>query len=272
MFELVDQIKRKVVLKEYPPKRIISLVPSQTELLHDLGLAEEVIGITKFCIHPQSWFKSKERAGGTKHVDLEKVFNLEPDLVLANKEENVKEQIEQIEKFAPVYVSDVNNLDDALNMIKDIGMLTGKVEKAKGIAQSIQDAFSKLRNNINAHKTCYLIWRNPYMTIGGDTFIHDMLSRCGLKNVYGNEQRYPEITLQQLKERNTELILLSSEPFPFKEKHSEEIKNILPHVKIVMVDGEMFSWYGSRLIYAAQYLKELMNKINEPPQISYDIA
>lgn len=272
MFEINDQTGKKVVLKVYPPKKIISLVPSQTELLHDLGLNEEVAGITKFCVHPQSWFKSKERVGGTKQVNLEKIFHLEPDIVIANKEENVKEQIDQIEKFAPVYVSDVNNLNDAISMINDIGMLTGTQEKAKMIAENVQHSFSTLETVTRNHNACYLIWRNLYMTVGSDTFIHDMLNRCGFKNVYANEQRYPTITLEELKRKNVELILLSSEPFPFKAKHAEEIKAILPHVKILMVDGEMFSWYGSRLIYAAQYFKELISKINEPPQILTSLA
>ena len=272
MFDIIDQLGRNILIKEYPPKRIVSLVPSQTELLHDLGLDEEVVGITKFCVHPQSWFKSKERVGGTKQVNLEKVFNLEPDLVIANKEENVKEQIEQIEKFAPVYVSDVNNLNDAISIINDIGMLTGTQTKAKKIAENIQHSFSTLETVTGNYNTCYLIWRNPHMTVGCDTFIHDMLNRCGLKNIYANEQRYPTITLEELKRKNVELILLSSEPFPFKAKHAEEIKAILPHVKILMVDGEMFSWYGSRLIYAAQYFKDLINKINKPPQILNSLA
>ena len=269
MFEITDQLNRKVVLKTFPPKRIVSLVPSQTELLHDLGLEEEIVGITKFCVHPQSWFRNKARVGGTKNVNIEKVISLQPDLILANKEENVKEQIEALEKIAPVWVSDVNNLDDALNMMENVGTITGKTEKVKLLINQIKQSFSELSSPLCGEgqgvRCCYLIWRNPYMTIGGDTFIHDMLSRCGLQNMYASEKRYPEIKLEDLEEKKAELILLSSEPYPFKEKHASEIKTILPNAKILMVDGEMFSWYGSRLLHAVQYFKELMNKINEPP-------
>jgi ABC-type Fe3+-hydroxamate transport system substrate-binding protein len=266
MFEIVDQLNREVILNEYPPKRIISLVPSQTELLHDLGLNDEVIGITKFCVHPQSWFKNKTRVGGTKNVNIDKIISLKPDLILANKEENVKEQIEALENVAPVYISDINNFDDALDMIKSIGALTGKAVNASKLIENIRYSFSKLEMQNSKQKACYLIWRAPYMTIGGDTFINDMLNKCELQNIYGNENRYPQITLEDIKAKGAELILLSSEPFPFKEKHVEEIKTVLPHVRILMVDGEMFSWYGSRMLYAAQYFLELIDKINEPPQ------
>ncbi|CAN5673725.1 helical backbone metal receptor [soil metagenome] len=263
MFEIHDQLRRKIALPNYPPKRIISLVPSQTELLYDLGLEEEVIGITKFCVHPQNWFRNKTRVGGTKNVDIEKVKALQPDLILANKEENVKEQIEELEKIAPVWISDVNDLDDALDMINSIGLITDRNQQSKVISQNIQNQFQQLQTGNSKLQTAYLIWRNPYMTIGGDTFINNMLKRCGLWNVFEPQQRYPEINLEQLKERNVQLILLSSEPYPFKEKHIEEIRTVLHDAKILMVDGEIFSWYGSRLLYAAHYFKELMNKINE---------
>ena len=272
MIEIADQLNRKVVLSSYPPKRIVSLVPSQTELLHDLGLEDEVIGITKFCVHPQNWFRSKTRVGGTKNVNIEKIKELQPDLILANKEENVKEQVEVLEKIAPVWISDVNNLDDALDMIEKVGTLTGKSEKSKLIAENILYSFSKLETKNPKLKTCYLIWRNPYMTIGGDTFINDMLKRCGLHNAYTQEQRYPKIILEELKEHNVQLVLLSSEPYPFKEKHVEAIKGVLPKAKILMTDGEMFSWYGSRMLYAAQYFKELTNRIYDPVQLPGDIA
>jgi ABC-type Fe3+-hydroxamate transport system substrate-binding protein len=268
MFTITDQLNRKVVTANYPPKRIISLVPSQTELLHDLGLEEEVIGITKFCVHPQNWFRNKTRIGGTKNVDIEKVKELNPDLILANKEENVKEQIEALEDIAPVWVSDVNNLGDALDMIESVGSLTGKQKNARELISKIESGFSQFPSPPRGEglevRACYFIWHNPYMTIGGDTFINDMLKRCGLQNVYQDQQRYPVITLQELKERNVPLILLSSEPYPFKEKHMNEIRMVLPGTKILMVDGEMFSWYGSRLLYAAQYFKELINKIYDP--------
>lgn len=273
MFETKDQLGRPVVLQQYPPIRIISLVPSITELLHDLGLEDEVAGITKFCVHPQNWFRSKIRIGGTKNVNIEKARSLQPDLIIANKEENVKEQVETLESISPVYISDINTYEDALEMIETVGVLTGKKEKAAEIIDQIEIAFGqnfKIQGpNSNDSRvtgnwqpaTCYLIWRNPYMTTGGDTFISDMLRKCGFENVFANEQRYPKISLEEIAERKPQLVLLSSEPYPFKQRHIEEIRAVMPNAIILLVDGEMFSWYGSRMLYAAQYFLELREKI-----------
>src|SRR4051794_13796877 len=173
MFECKDQIGRTVTLNHFPPKRIISLVPSQTELLYDLGLDEEVMGITKFCVHPERWFKNKERVGGTKNINIEKVKSLQPDLILANKEENVKEQIEQLEIIAPVWISDITTFEDALRMIKAISEITNTTSKADSLTLQIKTNFSQLSTQNSKLKTCYLIWRNPYITIGSDTFINE---------------------------------------------------------------------------------------------------
>lgn len=242
----------------YLPKRIISLVPSQTELLFDLGLETETAGITKFCVHPQSWFNSKEKIGGTKTLNLEKIIALQPDLIIANKEENVKEQVEALAQDLPVWLTDVNNLQDALKMIKDIGLLTGKNESARSLINRTCRAFDTLPEIKNPVNTAYLIWRKPYMTIGGDTFINDMLKKCGFHNLYEAETRYPQIDIAQLQVNNCKLLLLSSEPYPFKQKHIDELSRQLPGVKIVLVDGEYFSWYGSRLLHAPGYFKQLM--------------
>jgi ABC-type Fe3+-hydroxamate transport system substrate-binding protein len=261
MFTCKDQLGRDVVLKSYPPKRIISLVPSQTELLFDLGLDEEIIGITKFCVHPAQWFRKKERVGGTKNVNIEKVKLLQPDLILANKEENLKEQIEQLEKTAPLWISDVTTFEDALQMIKSIGEITNTTEKTLALIARIATNFSKLATSNFQHRTVYLIWHNPYMTIGGDTFINNMLNKCELKNVFEDLKRYPEISVEQLAAVNPQLILLSSEPYPFKEKHAKELKPFFNNTKILLVDGEMFSWYGSRMMYAPDYFASLMQSI-----------
>src|SRR5690348_6568085 len=258
MFQCKDQSGRTVTLKQFPPKRIISLVPSQTELLYDLELNEEVIGITKFCVHPEHWFRNKERVGGTKNVNIKKIRLLQPDLILANKEENVKEQIEQLEKIAPVWISDITTFDDAIQMIKSIGEITNTREKALSLILHIVKNFSQLQTADHKLQTCYLIWRNPYMTIGGDTFVNNMLNKCGLQNVFEHLNRYPEITIEQIVATDPQLILLSSEPYPFKEKHIEELKLFFSNTKIILVDGEMFSWYGSRMTYAANYFQSLL--------------
>jgi len=247
----------------YLPKRIISLVPSQTELLHYLKLDTETVGITKFCVHPESWFKEKARVGGTKTISIDKINRLQPDLIIANKEENVKEQVERLAAVYPVWVTDVNNFSDALLMIKDIGNLTGKSGAALGLIQAIRTQFDMLSPSVSLPKTAYLIWKKPYMTIGGDTFIHDMLSQCGFDNIYANTTRYPEISIDDLENAGCQLLLLSSEPYPFKQKHIDELQRLLPKTKILLVDGEMFSWYGSRLLKSAGYFKRIIDGIKD---------
>ena len=249
---------------KYLPQRIVSLVPSQTELLHYLGLETETIGITKFCVHPQSWFKTKERVGGTKTVNLDKIKKLKPDLIIANKEENVREQIEELAADYPVWLTDVNNLADALQMIKDIGILTGKTETATALINSISIGFKAMPKTEESVETAYLIWRKPYMTVGGDTFINDMLLQCGFENIFTSQKRYPAITIAQLQTVNCQLLLLSSEPYPFKQKHIDELSSQLPNTKIILADGEFFSWYGSRLQKAPQYFMQLIGQIERP--------
>jgi len=244
------------------PTRIISLVPSQTELLHFLELELETIGITKFCVHPSSWHREKIKIGGTKNLDIEKIINLEPDLIIANKEENVKEQVEKLAEDFNVWVTDVNNLSDSLVMINDVGILTKKETKANALIQSIKNEFDQNQHHLNNLKNVvYLIWKDPYMTIGGDTFINNMLLQSGFKNMFDDKLRYPEVTIELLRSIKPEYIFLSSEPYPFSNKHLDELKSALPDSKIILVNGEMFSWYGPRLLQAANYFNQLRLKI-----------
>ncbi len=255
-----DQLQQEIVLDTFP-KRIISLVPSITELLFDLQLEDEVIGITKFCVHPKHWHQTKAKIGGTKNINVDIIASLKPDLIIANKEENIKEQVKALQTFAPVFITDVSNLDDALIMIESIGLITNRNNKAQHIIQNIKTGFSKIHLPVNKLRVCYLIWKDPYITIGGDTFINDMLERCGFINVFADEKRYPEISISQLSSLNCELIMLSSEPFPFKQKHVDELQTLTPSTKILLVNGEMFSWYGSRLQHAPQYFSYLTNSL-----------
>ena len=257
-----DQICRKVEIA-IPAKKIISVVPSQTELLYHLGLDIEVVGITKFCVHPIEWHQQKLRVGGTKNIDISKVIALQPQLVLANKEENTKDQIETISKYCPVWVSDVYNLATAYEMMAKVGQLTGKEKEADQLIYNIKHEFDNqlFQNPLYIIKVAYLIWRKPYMTVGGDTFIHQMLGYAGLVNVFGHFERYPQITISDLQASGCEVLLLSSEPFPFKQKHIEELSHHLPDTKILLVDGEIFSWYGSRLLQAPYYLRQLQSAI-----------
>lgn len=244
-----------------PPKRIISLVPSITELLYTLELEDETAGITKFCVHPKHWFQEKIRVGGTKNLNLEKIRLLHPDLIIANKEENIKEQVISLAETFPVWLTDVNTFDEAVEMIDQIGMLTHRSALAQQLKFRIEEKASLIRN---AHPidAVYLIWQAPYMTIGGDTFIHSMMQMSGFHNIYGAQKRYPEITLDEIGSSMATHILLSSEPFPFKQKHVDELSAFFPHKKVILVDGEYFSWYGSRLENAFDYFTDLMKEIN----------
>lgn len=258
-----DQLLRTIEIN-YPPKRIISLVPSQTELLFDLGLNEEILGITKFCIHPKDKFKSITKVGGTKKLNIEKIKALKPDLIIGNKEENQKEDIEALMQEFPVWMSDIYNLEDALEMIKWVGELVNKQEKANEFVKNIKNDFHLLSLDLNDQpkkKAVYFIWKDPNMVAGDGTFIHDMLKYCGLENLI-KDLRYPSFNDAQLQAMNPEVVLLSSEPYPFKEKHIAAFKKMWPKAKVELVDGEMFSWYGSMLLKAPPYFKKISEELN----------
>ena len=261
--QFTDQLAR-VVTFSYPPKRIISLVPSQTELLFELGLNDEIIGITKFCLHPAVQFKVKTKIGGTKKLDIQLIRSLKPDLIIGNKEENTKEDIELLQKEFPVWMSDVLTLEDAMVTITQIAELVDRQPEAAYLNFLIKAGFADLQTLALQQgidkKVAYLIWRKPFMLAGKGTFIDDILTKNGLTNVTC-ESRYPEITLQALAELKPELIFLSSEPYPFSEKHIKELKDAIPEAKIMLIDGEMFSWYGSRLVKTVQYLFQLQKEL-----------
>lgn len=271
--DFTDQMGRKISLPA-TPKRIVSIVPSQTELLYDLGLSENIVGITWFCIHPAHHFNATEKVGGTKKLNFDKIRALQPDLIIGNKEENEKSQIEALEKEFPVWMSDINTLEDALVMIKMLGDVTETGEKAHDLCGDIIDGFAQLSNsNIYPTRAAYIIWRNPYIGASSNTFINEMLQQCGMVNVLDgfipknsdNESlRYPMFSIEELKELAPEVVLLSSEPFPFKEKHIREIKEVLPNAEVLLVDGEMFSWYGSRLTQSPAYFSKLLENFQVP--------
>ena len=250
-----DQLNNQIELDAFP-KRIVSLVPSQSELLWDLGLKEEIIGITKFCIHPKELFETVSRIGGTKTLNINKIRDLKPDLIIGNKEENEYSQIIELQKEFKVWMSDIYNLNDSMEMIKAVGKVVNREEKAELLAKTINLSFNDLRKIQKS--VLYLIWK-PYMAAGKATFIGDMLKKMGLQNFLVDENaRYPELTMKEISELNPEILLLSSEPFPFKNEHIEEFKQYLPHTKILLVDGELFSWYGSRLKKSVAYFNELI--------------
>ena len=236
--------------------KIISLVPSITEALFDFGLSEkEIIGRTKFCIHPENAVQKVEIIGGTKNLNISKIKSLNPDLIIANKEENVKEQIEELQKDFKVLVTNISNLEDNYYLLKTLGNLLGKQEIAQKFNLKIYEILAKF-SDLKKKKCAYLIWKNPYMTVGFDTFIHDILDKIGFQNIFKYEKRYPEISVEDLKA--ADYIFLSSEPFPFQQKHIDELQKELLDAKIFLVDGEAFSWYGTRLAKCENYFQNLV--------------
>lgn len=239
--------------------KVVSLVPSITEALFDLGLTEnEVIGRTKFCIHPSEKVKNVAVIGGTKNINIDKIKALQPDLILANKEENVKEQVEALMDDFKVIVTNVENIEDNYYLLKTLGKLFQKEEKAQCFNLKIYEILNETKIQSSV-KAAYLIWKNPYMTIGSDTFIHKIMGEIGFENIFKDRKRYPEITVEDLSD--AEIIMLSSEPFPFKEKHIEELKAFYTDKKIMIVDGEAFSWYGTHIAKCGSYFKELIAEV-----------
>lgn len=236
-----------------PYKRIISLVPSLTELLIYYGLKEQLVGRTRFCVHPEGVIEEIPIIGGTKNPLLDKIKKAAPDVILANKEENRKEDIEQLQQQFHVHLTDIATIEDALISMHQLGKLFEKEQKAKELASGISDLLEQ-RPDEPPLRTAYLIWRDPWMTVGSDTYIHDVMHHWRLENVFDDQRRYPKITLQNIKQRDPDLVLLSSEPYPFKEKHLEEVSEELPGIRILPVEGEWFSWYGSRMLHAFKKL------------------
>ena len=258
MTSFKDQLHRTFQLHEVP-QRIVSLVPSQTELLCDLGLEENIVGITKFCVHPNHLLSTKKIVGGTKQVHYDKIKALQPDIILCNKEENAKDMILELEKIAPVHISDIYTIEDSLELVSMYGEIFNISEQAHILIDRIKKSKSEFEDfiSIKPIKTvAYFIWKSPWMVAGNNNFINHLLFHNRLDNVFANENRYPEVDIQN-STVTPDLIFLSSEPFPFKKEHKKEVQAYYPNSKIIVVDGEMFSWYGSRSLKAFDYFKTL---------------
>lgn len=254
--EFIDQMGRAVKLSGVP-RRVVSIVPSQTELLVDLGLGDNIAGVTRFCIHPAGFRHQKVNVGGTKSLKLDLIRKLKPDLIIGNKEENEQGQIEELAAEFPVWMSDIRDLDSSLKMISLLGNLFDVSEKSEQMIGSVRERFDNLVPAGSGKKVLYLIWKDPYMSAGSETFIDDMLKRCGFQNCM-KAPRYPEVDLQNV---SPDIVFLSSEPYPFSRKHIDEIAAILPGAGIELVDGECFSWYGSRLLKAPAYFQSLIDRL-----------
>lgn len=257
MIVVQDQLNQTIRL-ESVPSRIVSLVPSITHYLADLGLEDTVVGITKFCILPEAWFRSKERIGGTKQVDIQKVALLKPDFIIANKEENTKEDIEALRVLAPVYVSDINTVEEAFDMMHAVAHITNRLDRGSAWIKQIKTSFAELKPLSARLSVLYFIWQSPYFVVGRDTYIHDVLCQIGFENACQTE-RYPNVNRGEL---HPEVILLSTEPFPFKEEHVEQFQLQYPKARVLLVSGESFSWYGSYMLQAVREFERIIAQLN----------
>jgi ABC-type Fe3+-hydroxamate transport system substrate-binding protein len=260
MTEYIDQMGYSIQLTKIP-QRIVSLVPSQTELLFDLGLDNRIIGITNFCVHPKEKLENFPRIGGNKRFLFDKIAQLQPDLIIGNKEVNYLEGIEKLRQHYPVWLSDVKTLEDTYHLISELANMFMCQEKGQLLIQKIQNEFAQLPEVNLPSSVAYFVWRKPWMVAGKDTFIDYMLKKAGFRNAFSDFCEYPKITLEQLKAANPQILLLTSEPFPFKDKHIDELKSILPESKPLSVDGQLFSWFGSRIQYSPKYFQDLRSII-----------
>lgn len=251
---VVDRVGRSVTYS-FPPKRIVSLCPGITDTLFALGLEAEIVGRTRFCIHPKGDVENVPAVAGTKDIKLEAIQAVRPDLIIVEKEENTKEIVEELEKHFPVYVAEVQSVDEAFQMIGDMGSLTDRVDAATKLNNAIQHQFESLPK-ATGKRVGYVIWRKPYMVVGKDTYINSLLEKMGFINPFVEaEGRYPAVTADDFKNAELDYVLLASEPFPFKEKHFKEFVEMMPDTKPLLVDGEMF-WYGPRMLDAARYFQQ----------------
>lgn len=253
MATFLDQCGRKVDLAGVP-ERIVSTVPSQTELLYSLGLGSRVIGITAYCVHPKECLQEKTVIGGTKDLQIDKIRALKPDLILGNKEENIKEQIEALADDIPVWLSDIVSLDQAQDMIDRVAEICGVPKVGATLNLEIKALRAKAGGR-KPIKALYFIWKDPYMVAGPDTFISHMMQAAGYENCApANGQRYPSLEIEDIENSEAEVLLLSSEPYAFKTQDSLDLHPTQKRIRIV--DGELFSWYGSRMKKALQYFNQ----------------
>lgn len=262
MPEFSDQLNNTILLEKIP-KRIVCLVPSITELLVDLDLRDNIIGITKFCVEPNDLRSNCKLIGGTKNVNVDLINKLKPDLIIANKEENLEETISLLKRNFPVWVSNVKTLDDNYDLIIKLSEIFDKKDIGNTIILKTKEVLKELKLKKEI-QVLYLIWKNPFMSIGQDTFIFDILKRLGITNII-KENRYPIVDINNNYE--FDFLFLSSEPYPFNNKDCYELEQNFPNKKTLFVRGDCFSWYGSRISKSKDYFKNLINILNKTTYI-----
>jgi ABC-type Fe3+-hydroxamate transport system substrate-binding protein len=265
MLRFQDQCGENVVLGE-TPQRIVSLVPSQTEFLHALGLERNLVGVTRYCVHPEHIRKRAIQIGGTKKLKLDAIRKLNPDLIIGNKEENEKEQIEELRREFPVWMSDIITIEDSFEMMRRLAEITGKRKESDKLIHTVDNAMMTVRGAFAGKKCLYFMWRKPWMAAGKGTFISSMLDHLGFENVAAHLPRYPELSEDAIRELKPDMCLLSSEPYPFSEKNFKELKKLLPESKLLVVEGEPFSWYGKRMTFLEKEVRRIQHLLTSEEQ------
>jgi ABC-type Fe3+-hydroxamate transport system substrate-binding protein len=251
------------------PRRIVSLVPSLTESVVILGGADRLVGVTEWCVHPENVVKSIPKVRGTKNPYIAKILELKPDLVLANREENRERHVVELRRHVPVFVTYPRSVFDALKTVKDLGTLLGARERADEITETCDTLIDGVHQTADPYfHTACLIWRDPWMAVGPDTYVHDLLGHFGFVNVYREDDgRYPETSLEELADRGPEIVLLPNEPYEFGENHRDEVHAAVwgkaPGCRAVLLDGSYLTWWGTRTLGAVRYLSDLRAQLTD---------
>ncbi len=261
-----DALERPIVL-ERPPRRIISLVPSITEALFAFGLGDRIVGLTRFCVEPREAAAGKTKVGGTKNPDLARIMALEPDLVVANAEENRRQDIERLAAAGiAVFVTYPRTVRQAIGMMRDLAQLTGAEDAAQPLIGAAEAELARAAGANRARGALRVfcpIWR-PWMTIGPDTYMHDFIAACGGANVFaGSDERYPATDLDEVARLAPDVILLPDEPYRFSARHVPEIKTYreIPAVRddrIYLVEGKHLCWYGPRIAASLRFIQSIL--------------
>ncbi len=267
MATFTDALQRPIHMTE-PPKRVVSLVPSITEALFTFGADDSIVGVTQFCVEPADRVAGKEKVGGTKTLDVARVKQLEPDLIIANAEENRQEDVRQlIAAGLNVFVTFPRTVTHAIDMMRQLAMMTGTMDVAGAILQDAEEALTEVRTASERRKPLRAfcpIWRNPWMTVGPNTYMHDLLASCGAANIFNHRhERYPRVELHEVARRDPEVIFLPDEPYHFVEKHIEEFRkyenvSAVQNGRIFLLEGKHLGWYGPRIAGSLRYVRDLL--------------
>ena len=246
--------------------RIVSLVPSITELACDLGLASQLVGRTGFCIHPKGAVREIPKIGGTKTVDIEGIRTLRPTHVILNIDENERAAAEALATFVPhLVVTHPQAPLDNLGLYRLIGGIFGRSKEAEALCARYRSTHDALASQtFQARRTLYLNWKDPWMTVSCDTYVSRTLALAGFETLpVDARSRYPEISLDESWVADAEVVLLSSEPYMFRSKHVAMVAAmpVFAGKQVRLIDGEMTSWYGSRAIGGLAYLREFRRSI-----------